>query len=98
MSRNQRQAMIGRDHVEVSLVRQCALVDVSRASIYYRPAPTRRKDLEMMALMDRQYLKTPFYGYRRMRVWLRGQGYLISRKRVRPVPPLTIHADLDALL
>jgi putative transposase len=36
-----------------------------------------------MALMDRQYLKTPFYGSRKMRVWLRGQGYLVNRKKVR---------------
>ncbi len=36
-----------------------------------------------MALMDRQYLKTPFYGCRRMKAWLLQQGYLVSRKRVR---------------
>ena len=83
MSRNQRQAMIDRDHDQLSLVRQCALLDVSRASVYYRPAPPRAEDLELMALMDRQYLKTPFYGSRRMRVWLRRQGYLVSRKKVR---------------
>ncbi len=85
MSRDQRQAMTDRDHDQLSLVRQCALLDVSRASVYYRPAPTRAEDLELMTLMDRQYLKTPFYGSRRMRVWLRGQGYLVNRKRVRRV-------------
>ena len=83
MRRNQRQAMIDRDHDQLSLVRQCALLDVSRASVYYRPAPPRAEDLELMALMDRQYLKTPFYGSRRIRVWLRRQGYLVSRKKVR---------------
>jgi putative transposase len=36
-----------------------------------------------MALMDRQYLKTPFYGSRRMTVWLRTQGHQVNRKRVR---------------
>jgi putative transposase len=36
-----------------------------------------------MKLMDRQYLKTPFYGSRKMRVWLRGQGHQVNRKRVR---------------
>ena len=35
------------------------------------------------ALMDRQYLKTPFYGSRKMKAWLLQQGYLVSRKRVR---------------
>ncbi len=83
MSRNQRKAMIDRDHDQLSLVRQCNLLDVSRASVYYRPAPPKAEDLELMALMDRQYLKTPFYGSRKMGVWLRGQGYLVNRKRVR---------------
>ena len=36
-----------------------------------------------MALMDRQHLKTPFYGSRRMKAWLLAEGYLVSRKRVR---------------
>ena len=45
--------------------------------------PTRAEDLELMALMDRQYLKTPFYGSRKMKAWLLQQGYLVSRKRVR---------------
>ena len=52
-------------------------------SVYYRPVPTRAEDLELMALMDRQYLKTPFYGSRKMKAWLLQQGYLVSRKRVR---------------
>ncbi len=82
MSRSQRQAMIDRDHKQLSLVRQCNLVDVSRAWVYYRPAPPQAEDLELMALMDRQYLKTPFYGSRKMRAWLRGQGYLVNRKKV----------------
>lgn len=36
-----------------------------------------------MALLDRQYLKTPFYGSRRLTVWLQQEGYQVSRKRVR---------------
>ena len=33
MSRDQRKSMIDRDHDQLSLVRQCNLLDVSRASI-----------------------------------------------------------------
>ena len=68
MSRSIRRAMIDRDHQQLSLVRQCILLDVSRASVYYRSVPTRAEDLELMAsLMDRQHLKTPFYGSRKMK-------------------------------
>ena len=56
---------------------------VSRASVSYRPALIREEDLELMALMDRQYLKTPFYGSSRMKAGLLGEGYLASRKMVR---------------
>jgi len=38
--------------------------------------------LDLMRLIDRQYLETPFYGSRKMTVWLQGQGYRINRKKV----------------
>ena len=37
---------------------------------------------ELMKAIDRQYIRTPFYGSRRMVIWLRGQGYAVDRKRV----------------
>jgi putative transposase len=73
MSRRQRQAMVERKGSRLSLVRQCSLLDISRGSVYYRPTPTRSGDHDLMALMDRQYMKTPFYGSRRMRFWLGGR-------------------------
>jgi putative transposase len=36
-----------------------------------------------MCLIDEQYTKTPFYGVRRMTVWLRRQEYHVNVKRVR---------------
>jgi putative transposase len=83
MSRARRLEMIRRDHPHLSLVRQCALLDISRSAVYYQPREVSAEDLELMALMDRQYLKTPFYGSRRMAAWLRSQGYAVNRKRVR---------------
>jgi putative transposase len=74
--------MIERTHPTLSLVRQCALLGISRASVYYRPAEVDEYDLELMALIDRQYLKTPFYGSRRMTAWLWTQGHKVNRKRV----------------
>jgi hypothetical protein len=73
-SRRQRQAMIDRQRSPLSLVRQCSLLDISRGSVYYRPTLARARDLGLMALIDRQYMKTPFYGSRRMKVWPEGSG------------------------
>ena len=83
MSRSQRRAMIDREEPKLSLVRQCALLGLSRSSLYYLPTEAGAEDLELMALIDRQYLKTPFYGSRRMTAWLRIQGHQVNRKRVR---------------
>ena len=83
MSRSQRRAMIDREEPKLSLVRQCALLGISRSSLYYLPTEAGTEDLELMALIDQQYLKTPFYGSRRMTAWLRNHGHQVNRKRVR---------------
>ncbi len=83
MSRKTRVEMIDRGRPKLSVSRQCKLVGVSRSSLYYRPVGASLEDLDIVAKMDHQYLKTPFYGSRRMRVWLRSQGHKVNRKRVR---------------
>jgi hypothetical protein len=44
---------------------QCALSQLSRAAVYRKPKPVSAADLELMRLIDEQYLKTPFYGARK---------------------------------
>jgi len=51
--------------------------------LYYRPIGTSAENLDLMKLMDRQYLKTPFYGSRRLAKWLKSQSHAVNRKRVR---------------
>ena len=84
MSRSQRRAMIDRAEPKLSLVRQCALVGISRSSLYYLPTEAGAEDLELMALIDQQYLKTPFYGSRRMTAWLSNHGCEWRRDNVPP--------------
>ena len=74
--------MIDRAHPTLSVSRQCHLLEVSRASVYRRPAPVSADDLRLMELIDRQYLARPFYGSRRMAAWLATQGHPVNRKRV----------------
>ena len=57
MSRSIRRSMIDRDHQQLSLVRQPAGRQPGLPCTT-RPVPTRAEDLELMPLMDRQYLKT----------------------------------------
>jgi len=74
--------MVDRDHADVSVVRQCELLNISRSSVYYSPVGASEYELELMGLIDKQYLRTPFYGSRKIAALLRGQGYSINRKRV----------------
>ena len=82
MSPAQRRQMVDREHPFLSLVRQCALLGVSRSSVYYRPRAASEQDLSLMGEIDRQYLETPFYGSRRMKACLERRGKPASRKRV----------------
>ena len=67
---------------KLPLSRQCRLLKISRSSLYYKPVDVKRADLDLMRLMDEQYLKTPFYGSRSMTLHLKRQGYPVNRKRI----------------
>ena len=82
MSLAQRRGMVDREHLLLSIARQCALLGVARSSLYYRPREASGENLALMQALDRQYLDTPFYGSRRMKVWLAREGRCVSRKRV----------------
>src|SRR4029453_3898117 len=80
VGRAERRAMIDRAHPTLSISRQCHLLEVSRASVYRRPAPATADDLRLMELSDRQHLECLFYGSRRMAAWLATQGHTVNRK------------------
>jgi putative transposase len=56
---------------------------INRSSLYYSPKVESDENLEIMRLLGRQYLFTPFYGYRKMTVWLENHNYWVNEKRVR---------------
>lgn len=58
------------------------MLGLGRSTLYYRERPPKADDLEMMRRLDEQYTETPFYGYRRMTVYLQGAGYTVNHKRV----------------
>jgi len=59
------------------------LLDISRSGLYYQPTGISEEDLTLMKLIDRQYLVTPFYGARKIAIWLKSQDQRVNRKRVR---------------
>jgi len=58
-------------------------LDISRSGLYYQPVGIPEENLTLMKLIDRQYLATPFYGARKIAVWMKSQNHQVNRKRVR---------------
>ena len=71
---------------KIGLSQQCKLAGVARATYYDKKRRLQDKvnegDLILLSLLDAEYTRHPFYGSRRMTVWLRLSGYRINRKRV----------------
>jgi len=77
--------MIEPNHAQISVRRQCTLLDLNRSSYYkalQTPATESALNLELMRCIDEQYLKTPFYGWPRMTAQLQRLGYEVNHKRV----------------
>ena len=66
----------------MSVRRQCELLGLNRSSLYYEPAGETAENLRLMRLIDEQYTARPFYGSRRMTMWLIERGEEVNRKRV----------------
>lgn len=68
----------------VALARQCDLAGVPRATVYRRQMEREHKDedLVLCRLIDEQYTLRPFYGSRRMVVYLGNKERIVNRKRV----------------
>ena len=58
---------------DVAVVRQCELAGVSRATVYAQKSlrPVEALDLLHSRLIDEEYTRHPFYGTRRMVIFLR---------------------------
>ena len=74
--------MIVPNHGKLPVSRQCELIGLSRSTLYYKPTNDNDDDLELKALIDRQFMETPYFGSRKITEMLRRQGYTINRKRV----------------
>ena len=63
--------------------RQAALLDISRANVYYLPRPVCAADLVLMRRLDELHLQHPFAGSRMLRDMLKLERVEIGRRHVR---------------
>jgi hypothetical protein len=64
------------------VIRQCALLDLSRSSVYYTPQPVAAEDLALMRRIDELHLNHPFAGARMRRALLALEGMVVGRRHV----------------
>ncbi len=78
-----RQTWIGTEDT-VSVTRQCVLASVCRSTIYAQQKPrlVDESNLLFSRLIDEEYTRHPFYGSRKMVVFLKAAGHDVNRKRV----------------
>ena len=67
----------------LSIARQSRLLGVSRSSVYYRPKPESREELDLLKRLDEIFTENPMYGSRRLQVMLRREGVQVGRRRIR---------------
>src|SRR4030067_623619 len=70
LSSDVRRGLVEWDHEDLSVRHQCTLLGVNRSTVYYHGVGETEENLRLMRLIDEQYLRTPFYGGRRMTKWL----------------------------
>ena len=78
-----RRAWIGA-HADVTQKRQCVLAGVSRTTVYVKRKAVLfvEADEVLKRLIDEEYTRHPFYGSRKMVVYLGRCGHRVNRKRV----------------
>jgi putative transposase len=74
--------MIEPDPPMLSIRRQCELIGLNRSTYYSQGAGESPFNLLLMRLIDEEYTRAPFYGYRKMTVRLDKRGYHVNHKRV----------------
>ena len=75
--------MVEAGHRQLSIRRQCALLDVNRNRLEGPAAKTSEEDLRIMRKIDELHMAEPTYGARRLcRVLNRDHGFSVDRKRV----------------
>lgn len=65
-----------------SIKEQCELLGLARSSYYYKPCEETPLNLELMKILDKQYLENPYYGRPKYTEALRKKGYSVNHKRV----------------
>jgi putative transposase len=83
MSPSERRARNHKKSRDLSLIRQCKLLNLSWSSIYYTPVGLEQATIDLMNKIDGIFTKYPFFGSRQIAAYLPQSGFSAGRHRVR---------------
>lgn len=83
MSAREKILLVNGTHKQLSVKRQCELLDMPRSTYYYEPEDEDELNLLLMNKIDELYTKYPFYGSPRICESLKRLGYKINIKRIK---------------
>jgi putative transposase len=78
----ERRAMIEHEGSALSVAGQCRALGIHRSGLYYTARQESAENLRIMRMLDEQYMRTPYYGVRRLQAWLSHKGYQVNGKRL----------------
>ena len=73
--------LVDRENRELSLRKQCYILNLSRQNLYYQ-SKVHEKDLILMNKIDEIFTNYPIYGYRRLWQYLQKRGFKVGRDKV----------------
>ena len=84
--------MVSKDH-KLRVRRQCALLTLTRSNLYYHPKGESAENLRFMAIIDKQFLETPWYGSRQMARYMKRNNHNCGRHHVRLMRLVPIYQE-----
>lgn len=78
-----RKSQVEKSGSKISLSRQCELLGISRASIYYKKREMSERKKVLLKRIEEVYREKPFYGSRKVKKQLNVDGYEAGRYLVR---------------
>ena len=82
MSIEEKKKLIEPGQEELSVRKQCELLQLHRSNLYYEPVKASEETLRVMHRIDEIFTESPFFGSRRILEGLQREGFSIGRERV----------------
>ncbi len=83
MRPTEKKTMISCAHSNLSIIRQCEMLELSRSAFCYTPVGIDEETLVIMKAIDQAFTKYPFLGSRQLRAYLCWDGIVVGRHQVR---------------